>query len=132
MDGQRGHVFAGLYKEGPFGLDVVRPRCVDGPIVGYPADVLDVLIRNSEDFDKHLPVEVIGSATSRDQEILSSRLADVAEDVYIASGETALAPVMGRLVASEQYAPIRPDELQPLYVRPPDAVLVRERRGDRR
>ena len=132
MDGQRGHVFAGLYKEGPFALGVVRPRCVDGPLVGYPEDVLDVLIRGLGDIDTQVPVEVIGSATSRDQEILSSRLADVSEDVYITGGETALAPVMGRLVASDQYTPIRPDELQPLYVRPPDAVLVRERRGSRR
>ena len=107
-------------------------QIVGGAVSIKRARSVDVLIRGLGDIDTQVPVEIIGSATSRDQEILSSRLADVSEDVYITGGETALAPVMGRLVASNQYTPIRPDELQPLYVRPPDAVLVRERRGSRR
>ncbi|MFP6572261.1 MAG: hypothetical protein VB674_06570, partial [Vicinamibacterales bacterium] len=52
---------------------------------------------------------------------------NVSADVYIACGESALAPVMARLVAIKQYTAVGPEELQPLYVRRPDAVLARER-----
>ncbi len=131
MDGQRGHVFAGFYTAEPRALGVVRPRCIDGPRVGYPADVLDALIKTLASYDACVSLEVVGSAVERDKELLLSRLAAVTEALYIASGESVLAPVMGRLVAAGQYEAVTPEKLQPLYVRAPDAVLARDRRVNR-
>jgi len=128
MDGQRGHVFAGLYKAERTATGLTRPVCIDGPRVGSPIEVLDSLRAVLSEWDTRLTLEVIGSAATRDKDVLLSRLAKMSSDVYIDSGESALASVMANLVASKQYAAVGPEELQPLYVRRPDAVLARERR----
>ncbi len=130
MDGQRGHVFAGLYSADRTATGFIRPVCIDGPRVGSPIEVLDSLKAALARLDTRLTLEVVGSAATRDQDVLLSRLgvATKSSDVYIARGESALASVMASLVASKQYAPVGPEELQPLYVRRPDAVLARERR----
>ena len=130
MDGQRGHVFAGLYRAERAATGFLRPVCIDGPRVGSPIEVLDSLRAVLGRLDTRLTLEVIGSAATRDQDVLLSRLglAKKSADIYIGRGESALASTMANLVASKQYAPVGPEELQPLYVRRPDAVLARERR----
>ena len=130
MDGQRGHVFAGLYKAERTATGFTLPICIDGPRVGSPRDVLDSLGAVLSKLDTRLTLEVVGSAATRDEDVLLSRLgvAMKSSDVYITHEESALASVMANLVASKQYAPVGPEELQPLYVRRPDAVLARERR----
>jgi tRNA threonylcarbamoyl adenosine modification protein YeaZ len=128
MDGQRGHVFAGLYRIERTATGFIRPVCIDGPQVGSPIEVLDSLRTLFRKFDTRLTLEVVGSAATRDEDILLSRLSNVSSDVFVARGESTLASVMANLVASKQYAPVGPEELQPLYVRRPDAVLARERR----
>lgn len=127
MDGQRGHVFAGLYTVERTASGVTRPLCIDGPRVGSPTEVLDSLRGVLNNLHTRLTLEVIGSAAARDKDLLLARLTNVSADVYIACGESALAPVMASLVAIKQYAAVGPEELQPLYVRRPDAVLARER-----
>jgi tRNA threonylcarbamoyladenosine biosynthesis protein TsaB len=131
MDGQRGHVFAGLYVAGTFDFGVLRPKCIAGPKVGAPAVVLDAMTRVLADYGDGLAVQVVGTAVGRDKELLELRLADVSTALSVVSGEPALAPMMGRLVAARQYEAVSPDKLQPVYVRRPDAVLARERRIDR-
>ena len=128
MDGQRGHVFAGLYVAGAFDSGVLRPKCIAGPQVGDPVDVLETMITFLADYGDGLSVDVVGTAVARDKALLEQRLADVSAGLSVVTGESALAPVMGRLVAAHQYEAVSPDKLQPLYVRQPDAVLVRERR----
>ena len=128
MDGQRGHVFAGLYKAERTATGFTLPICIDGPRVGSPRDILDSLGAVLRKLDTRLTLEVIGNAATRDRDVLLSRLAKISSDVYIDRGESALASIMANLVASKQYAPVGPEELQPLYVRRPDAVLARERR----
>ncbi len=132
MDGQRGHVFAGLYRAEAAALGVILPRCIHGPYVGYPADVLDALLKDLVGCDDSVLLEVIGSAVERDEELLVSRLATAGVTVATAIGESALAPVMGRLAAVGQYEAVTPEELQPLYVRAPDAVLARESHAKRK
>lgn len=128
MDGQRGDVFAGVYVAGSFEFGVLLPRCISGPQVGDPVVVLDAIIEVLTDFGDEVVVEVVGTAAARDKELLELHLDGVSSTLSIVSGELALAPVIGRLVAAGQYEAVSPDELQPLYVRRPDAVLVRERR----
>ena len=129
MDGQRGHVFAGLYVAGAFDCGLLRPKCIAGPQVGDPAVVLDAMIRFLADYGDELTVDVVGTAVARDKNLLEQRLANVSASLSVAIGESALAPVMARLVAANQYEAVSPDKLQPLYVRRPDAVLARERRS---
>ena len=130
MDGQRGHVFAGLYRAERTATGFIRPVCIDGPRVGPPIEVLDSLRAALARLDTRLTLEVVGSAATRDEDVLLSRLgvAIKSSDVYITHEESALASVMANLVASKQYAPVGPEELQPLYVRRPDAVLAREKK----
>ncbi len=131
MDGQRGHVFAGLYLPGPLVSGVVRPKCVLGPMVGYPAKVLDAMSDALGSFGQSVMLSVVGTAADRDKDMLEFRLRGLAGDLSIVSGEFALAPVMGRLVAARQYDAVGPDGVQPLYVRSPDAVLARDRQFGR-
>ena len=128
MDGQRGHVFTGLYVAGAVDCGLLRPKCIAGPEVGDPAVVLDVMTRLLADYGDELAVDVVGTAVVRDKVLLEQRLAGVSASLSLVTGESALAPVMGRLAAANLYESVSPDKLQPLYVRRPDAVLVRERR----
>jgi len=112
LDAHRGEVFANLY-------DPDSVQAMAAPVVGTPVDVFECwseMLSNERLF-------VVGSGAHHARESLTEYcLGCRAASLHVIS----LAEVMLTMLNGDKYTPVKPDRLSPLYIRKPDAVLVRE------
>ena len=114
LDAHRSEIYANLY-----GTDGVQK--IAAPVVGTPGDVFETL---SETLSKER-LFVVGSAAH----LARGCLAEYCLGCRVTSpSDIPLAKVMLTMLADVRYTPVKPNNLSPLYIRKPDAVLVREAR----
>jgi tRNA threonylcarbamoyladenosine biosynthesis protein TsaB len=115
VDAHRGEVFATLFA--PDGRTVLAPATSLTPDATLEAwrDALAPFAR----------VQFVGSGAVRYPDVIRERLGAQAE---IEAAAPMLAAAIGRIAAAEPERAVRPHALVPLYVRRPDAELVRDRR----
>jgi tRNA threonylcarbamoyladenosine biosynthesis protein TsaB len=118
MDAQRGEVYACRYRA----IDS-QVTAVDPAIVEKPEAVLDAW-RTA--FDG--PVRFTGDGAIAYADVLSR---DLGERVEVVRPVPALAPALARIARREAGAgrAVHPHAIRPIYIRRPDAELVRDRRA---
>jgi tRNA threonylcarbamoyladenosine biosynthesis protein TsaB len=120
LDAQRGEVYAALYRPVPW-EDTGALRQLQAPAVATPEVILAAL---SDLTDQ--PLHFVGNGSIRHRALIAAR----GPNWTVAHGMPLLASTLasiGRRRAAAGHAG-PPHTLQPLYVRPPDAELERERR----
>ncbi len=116
IDAQRAQVFAALYAIVPNG----PPRAIHPPVARAPADVLSAWAGEVG----REPVRFIGDGAVRYADAIGAAL-PAAEIVPV----PLLAPEIARFASAHAADAIAPHAIVPLYVRPPDAELARDRRS---
>ena len=119
MQGMRGEVFTAIHVADPAG--VARPRLIDGPSVGTPDQAAEAWARRMPDGD----VTVIGDGWPEHGEPLRRRFGDRLRPC----ATPPLAGVLAEQAARHHHEAVGPEAVRPLYVRRPDAVLLREQAG---
>jgi tRNA threonylcarbamoyladenosine biosynthesis protein TsaB len=116
MDAQRGEVYAALYR-----CTDRECVCIDGPTVGTPDAVV-------EQWGERLPANATfvgdGVLTYRELVVAARPGSRIVETIPAIAGSIA---ELGRCAADLGLA-VAPHAIKPLYVRRPDAELVRDRR----
>jgi tRNA threonylcarbamoyladenosine biosynthesis protein TsaB len=119
MDGQRGEVYACLYRAGGAGWTETSP-----PVVGRPAAVL----ADWADVAAGHPVEFVGDGALAYADAVVEALGPLAS---IVRPVPLLAPAVARLAGLSAAAgcAVHPHAIRPVYIRRPDAELARDRRA---
>lgn len=115
MDAQRGQVFAALYER-----HGTEPRLLDGPVSLPPSAVLDTwagLLEQSK-------VTFAGDGALRYVSLVQERQ----PGATVLAPLPALAGTIAQIATARAQAAVAPHAIVPVYVRPPDAVIARERR----
>jgi tRNA A37 threonylcarbamoyladenosine modification protein TsaB len=116
MDAQRAQVFAALYEVVPR----EPPRLVQPAVARAPHDVL----RAWEGEWRHTSVRFIGDGAVRYADLIRASMPD-AEIAPV----PLIAPEIARFAFAHAADAIPPHAIVPIYVRPPDAELARDRRS---
>lgn len=136
INAHRGEVFAALYQSPLLPEEVAPPSgtwwkpltAIAAPTAAVPEIML-------EDWRKHFKsktqaIQMIGNAVETSRDLLSRNL-NKASSFTIKTPPLAMISAQIAVIAERKGCAIRPHELRPVYVRRPDAVLAREKRGRR-
>jgi tRNA threonylcarbamoyladenosine biosynthesis protein TsaB len=123
MDGQRGEVFGGLFEvvaaqETRSRLAEIRPA-----VAGRPGAVLDAWALSAAE-----AVAFIGDGAERYRPVLEDRFGTRLHVLPMPR----LAATLARMAFEEPHRAVGPHEVEPVYVRRPDAELARDRHADPR
>jgi tRNA threonylcarbamoyladenosine biosynthesis protein TsaB len=121
MDGQRGEVFgavfAALAPEG--GETPARIAEIRAAIAGRPAEILDAWALSADQ-----PIAFIGDGAERYRSVLEDRFRNHLQVL----ATPRLAPTLALLAFEEPDRAVPPHDIEPVYVRRPDAELARDRK----